>query len=82
MGVKGWSRIAGLGAGGFEGLLPLLLEIMYKCWGGSVNGGFFSFWDELAPTPSVGAGSLSLSNLVQLPQLTDSKEVGGLQMYP
>lgn len=68
--------------GRFEGLLPLLLEILYTCWGRTVNGGFFTFWDRLAPTPSVVAESLSLSNLAQLPQLTDSKEVGGLQMYP
>lgn len=31
-----------------------------------MNGGCFTFWDGLAPTPSVGAESLSLSNLEQL----------------
>lgn len=78
-----WTSWSWGGSGGeFERLLPLLLELVYACWGGSVNEGFFTSWDGLAPTASVGAGSLSLSNLAQSPQLTDSKEVGGLQMYP
>lgn len=43
-----WAGLQGLGR-----LLPLLLErlCMCMCWGGAVNGGFFTFWDGLNILP-------------------------------